>query len=101
MNNPNITNDGLKILYNRYYKDNLERQLELEKMRLDEQISREIIKIKTLYNLSNQDLAKLINTDKLTIDSLENGDYEGDSFLMLNLIANSLKMAVKFELVST
>lgn len=31
MNNPNMTNDGLQILYNRYYKDNLERQLELEK----------------------------------------------------------------------
>lgn len=80
MNNPNMTNDGLQILYNRYYKDNLERQLELEKMRLDDQVSREITKVKKLYNLSNQDLAKLINTDPLTIDSLENGDYEGDSF---------------------
>lgn len=100
MNNPNMTNDGLQILYNRYYKDNLERQLELEKMRLDDQVSREITKVKKLYNLSNQDLAKLINTDQLTIDSLENGDYEGDSFLMLSLIANALKMAVRFELVS-
>ena len=100
MNHPNMTNDGLQILYNRYYKNNLERQLELEKMRLDDQVSREIIKIKKLYNLSNQDLAKLINTDQLTIDCLENGDYEGNSFLMLNLIANALKMAVKFELVS-
>ncbi|WP_041923006.1 hypothetical protein [Cyanobacterium aponinum] len=100
MNNPNMTNDGLQILYNRYYKDNLERQLELEKMRLDDQVSREITKVKKLYNLSNQDLAKLINTDPLTIDSLENGDYEGDSFLMLSLIANALKMAVRFELVS-
>ncbi|AFZ55548.1 hypothetical protein Cyan10605_3515 (plasmid) [Cyanobacterium aponinum PCC 10605] len=95
-----MTNDGLQILYNRYYKDNLERQLELEKMRLDDQVSREITKVKKLYNLSNQDLAKLINTDPLTIDSLENGDYEGDSFLMLSLIANALKMAVRFELVS-
>lgn len=95
-----MTNDGLQILYNRYYKDNLERQLELEKMRLDDQVSREITKVKKLYNLSNQDLAKLINTDQLTIDSLENGDYEGDSFLMLSLIANALKMAVRFELVS-
>ncbi len=100
MNNTNMTNDGLQILYNRYYKDNLERQLELEKMRLDDRVSREITKVKKLYNLSNQDLAKLINTDQLTIDSLENGDYEGDSFLMLSLIANALKMAVRFELVS-
>lgn len=41
-----MTNDGLQILYNRYYKDNLERQLELEKMRLDDQVSREITKVK-------------------------------------------------------
>jgi ribosome-binding protein aMBF1 (putative translation factor) len=99
MNNIKSTNDGLEILYNRYYKNNPERQLELEKIRLDDQVSREICNLKKVYNLSNQDLAKLINTEESIIESLENGDYEEDSFLMLNIIATALKMRVKFEVI--
>lgn len=34
------------------------------------------------------------------IESLENAEYEGDSFLMLNLIANALKMRVQIELIA-
>jgi hypothetical protein len=60
MNKIKSTSDGLEILYNRYYKNNLERQLELEKMRLDEQVSREIFKLKEIHRLSNKDLAQLI-----------------------------------------
>lgn len=100
MNKIKSTSDGLEILYNRYYQNNLERQLELEKMRLDDQVSREILKLKELHNLSTQELAKLINTDESIIESLENADYEGDSFLMLNIIATALKMKVNFQLVS-
>jgi len=93
------TNDGLQILYQRYYQDDLTRQLELEKARLDDQVAREIFKLKELHHLTTKDLAKLINFDELTLESIENADYEGDSFLILNLIANALKMQVKFELV--
>lgn len=100
MNKIKSTSDGLEILYNRYYQNNLERQLELEKMRLEDQVSREILKLKELHNLSTQELAKLINTDESIIESLENADYEGDSFLMLNIIATALKMKVNFQLVS-
>lgn len=99
MNNTQSTSDGLEILYNRYYKNNPERQSELEKMRLDDQVSREILKLKEIYNLSTKDLAKLINTEESVIESLENADYEADSFLMLNIIATALKLKVKFELV--
>ena len=100
MNNIKSTTDGLEILYNRYYKNNTERQLELEKMRLDDKVAREIIKIKENYNLSTKDLADLINTEESLIESLENADYEGDSFLILNIIATALKMKIEFELVS-
>ncbi len=100
MNKIKSTSDGLEILYNRYYQNNPDRQLELEKMRLDDQVSREILKLKELHNLSTQELAKLINTDESIIESLENADYEGDSFLMLNIIATALKMKVNFQLVS-
>jgi ribosome-binding protein aMBF1 (putative translation factor) len=100
MNKIKSTTDGLEILYNRYYKNNPERQLELEKMRLDDQVAREILKLKEIYNLSTKDLAKLIDTEEVVIESLENTDYEADSFLMLNIIATALKMKVKFELVS-
>jgi DNA-binding XRE family transcriptional regulator len=93
------TNDGLQILYQRYYQDNPIRQLELEKARLDDQVAREIVKLKELNHLTTKDLAKLINLDESTLESIENTDYEGDSFLILNLIANALKMRVKIELV--
>ena len=100
MSNIQSTSDGLEILYNRYYKNNPSRQLELEKMRVDDQVSREILKLKQIHSLSTKDLAKLINTEESLIESLENGDYEGDSFLILNIIATALKMKVKFELIS-
>ncbi len=100
MSSNKTTSDGLEILYNRYYKDNPTRQLELEKARLDDEIARELMKIKENYHLSNQDLAKLINREESVIEALENADYEGDSFLLLNLIATALKMKIKFELVS-
>lgn len=100
MNKKNTTSDGLEILYNRYYQNNPQRQLELEKSRVDDQIAREIYHLKEIYHLSTKDLAQLINTEEIVIESLENGDYEGDSFLMLNIIATALKMKIKFQLVS-
>ncbi len=99
MDNTKSTTDGVKILYNRYYKNNVERQIELEKMRIDDKVAREIYKIKKLYNLSTKDLANLINTKVNIIEFLENADHKGDSFLMLNLIAKALKLKIKFELV--
>jgi ribosome-binding protein aMBF1 (putative translation factor) len=100
MNTPQTTSDGLKILYQRYYTNNPERQLELEKARIDDEVARKILKIKEIYHLSTKALAELINTDELIIESLENADYEGNSFLLLNLIATALKMKVEFELIS-
>ncbi|MDJ0658152.1 MAG: hypothetical protein QNJ42_01535 [Crocosphaera sp.] len=100
MSTNKTTSNGLEILYNRYYKDNTNRQLELEKARIDDEIARELIKLKEIYHLSNRDLAKLINREESVIEALENADYEGDSFLLLNLIATALKMKIKFELVS-
>jgi hypothetical protein len=38
MNTPQTTADGLKILYQRYYANNPERQLELEKTRIDDRV---------------------------------------------------------------
>jgi len=46
MNTPQTTADGLKILYQRYYANNPERQLELEKARIDDEVARKIFKIK-------------------------------------------------------
>ncbi len=99
MNHKKTTSDGLKILYQRYYKNNPQRQLELEKARLDDRVAKEIVKFKKINNLSTKDLANLLDLEESTIESLENAEYEGDSFLMLNIIARGLKMKVKFELI--
>ncbi len=99
MNHKKTTSDGLEILYQRYYKNNPERQLELEKARLDDQVAREIVKLKEINNFSTKDLANLLDLEESVIESLENAEYEGDSFLMLNIIATGLKMKVKFELI--
>jgi ribosome-binding protein aMBF1 (putative translation factor) len=100
MNNKKITSDGLEILYERYYANNPERQLELEKARIDDEVARKIINLRESYHLSVKDLAKLINTDELAIESLENAEYEGNFFLFLTLIATALKMKVQIELVT-
>jgi ribosome-binding protein aMBF1 (putative translation factor) len=100
MNKHQTTADGLQILYQRYYANNPERQLELEKARIDDEVARKIFKIKETHHLSTKALAELINTDEFIIEALENADYEGNSFLLLNLIATALKIKVKFELVS-
>ena len=100
MNTHQTTADGLQILYQRYYANNPERQLELEKARIDDEVARKIFKIKETYHLSTKALAELINADESIIEALENADYEGNSFLLLNLIATALKIKVKFELVS-
>ncbi len=99
MNHKQTTSDGLATLYQRYYKNNPQRQLELEKARLDDRVAREIVKLKEINNLSTKDLAKLLDLEESTIESLENAEYEGDSFLMLNIIARGLKMKVQFELI--
>ncbi len=50
MNTHQTTADGLQILYQRYYANNPERQLELEKARIDDEVARKIFKIKeTLF----------------------------------------------------
>lgn len=94
MNNPQTTSDGLTILYQRYYTNNPERQLELEKARIDDEVARKISKLKETYHLSTKALAESIHTDELIIEALENAGYEGNSFLLLNLIATALKMKV-------
>jgi ribosome-binding protein aMBF1 (putative translation factor) len=100
MNTHQTAADGLQILYQRYYANNPERQWELEKARIDDEVARQIFKIKETHHLSTKALAELINADESIIEALENADYEGNSFLLLNLIATALKIKVKFELVS-
>ena len=41
-----------------------------------------------------------MNHQKITSDGLENAEYEGDSFFMLNFIAKALKMKVEIELIA-
>ncbi|MGK7944366.1 MAG: hypothetical protein AB4058_07845 [Microcystaceae cyanobacterium] len=100
MNQPTTTSNGLDILDHRYYQNDPDRQLELEKARLDDKVAREIMKLKEHHHLSNQDLANLINIEESLIEALENADYEGDAFLLLNRIASALKMTVKIELIA-
>ena len=59
MNTPQTTADGLKILYQRYYANNPERQLELEKARIDDEVARKIFKIKETYHLSTIELLQI------------------------------------------
>ncbi|HEY9700991.1 MAG TPA: hypothetical protein V6C58_01000, partial [Allocoleopsis sp.] len=59
-----------------------------------------IIKLREIYNLSQKDLAQLIKTDESMIELLENAEYEGNSFLMLTVIATALKMRVEIQLLA-
>jgi hypothetical protein len=54
MNKHQTTADGLQILYQRYYTNNSERQLELAKAGIDDEVARKIFKIKETHHLSTK-----------------------------------------------
>lgn len=99
MEDREMTSDVLKIMHRRYYKDNPERQAELEEAFVIDDVARKLYALRTEAGLSMGELADMVGTTASVICRLENAEYEGNSLLMLNRIASALNMRVKVDFV--
>ncbi len=90
--------DGVKILHNRYIKNDATRTASLEKERVNEQVARSIYELRQNAGLSQEELAKLIDTTQSVISRLEDADYEGHSLSMLQRIAKALSCSLSVTL---
>ncbi len=92
------TSDGIKILDNMIGNDSELREL-CEQATINAHVAQLIYDARTEAGLSQQELAKMINTTQSVISRLEDADYEGHSLSMLGRIANALNREVKIDLV--
>jgi ribosome-binding protein aMBF1 (putative translation factor) len=93
------TSDAIKILHQRYYKNNPKRLAGLEQARLDNDVARKLYELRRSAGLSQRELAELVGTTASVICRLEDSDYEGHSFAMLNRIAAALHKKVVIDFV--
>lgn len=93
------TTDAVEILHRRYFEGRPERLRELEEARANDEIAREILRLRTAAKLSQAQLAKLVGTTASVICRLEDADYEGHSLSMLRRIAAAMNRRVEVRFV--
>lgn len=84
------TADALDILYRRYVGDDHSRAASVEAERVNAEVARLIRHLRTSAQLTQAQLAELIETTQSAISRLEDADYEGHSLSVLSRIANVL-----------
>lgn len=93
------TSDALKLLDRLTGDDPAMLDLvEHEQANLD--IARKIYELRTKAGLSQADLASKIGIPQSVISRLEDADYEGHSFSMLNRVAAALEKRVEIRIVA-
>jgi len=85
------TTNAVKILHDRYVKDDAERKASVQAERVNAEVARLIHDLRKEAELSQRELAELVGTTQSVISRLEDADYEGHSLSMLNRIAEALK----------
>lgn len=92
------TSDGMEIL-DRMIGDDAELRELYEQEKINLHIAQLIYDARTESDLSQKELAEMLNTAESVISQLEDTDFEGNMFSMLNRIAKALNREVKIELV--
>lgn len=92
------TSDGMEILA-RMIGDDAELQELCEQAKVNLHIAQLIYDARTEADLSQEELAQMLNTTESVISQLEDADYEGNTLSMLISIAKALNREVKIELV--
>ncbi|MCE5317257.1 MAG: helix-turn-helix domain-containing protein [Parachlamydia sp.] len=90
--------DAVKILHNRYIKNDAGREASLERERVNAQVARTIYELRKDAGLSQGELAELIETTQSVISRLEDADYDGHSLSMLQRIAKALSCRLSVTL---
>lgn len=87
--------DAVQILHRRHYQGKPERLKQLEEARINEEIARNIFRLRTKAALTQDQLAKLVGTTPSAICRLEDADYKGHSLGMLRRLAAALNQRVE------
>lgn len=91
--------NALKILHQDIYEGRPERIANLEAARVNDDVARKIRELREAANLSQRQLATLVDTQASVICRLEDADYEGHSLAMLNRIATALNQRLSINFV--
>ena len=94
------TSDAVKILHNRYIKNNPKMAQLLQDEREKSEVARQIYNIRKKAGLTQAELAGEIGTTQSVISCLESADYNGHSLEMLRRIAHALNCRVEVRIVS-
>ena len=94
----NNETNALKILHKKYVASKPERELALERERLNAKVARMICDFREEAGLTQQDLANLIGTTQSVISRLEDADYDGHSLSMVQRIATALNKKLSLDM---
>ena len=93
------TSDAVKILHDRYIKNDPEMARIVQDEREKSEVAREIYNIRKNTGLTQAELAKEVGTTQSVISCLESADYNGHSLEMLRRIAHALHCRVEVHIV--
>ncbi len=91
---------ALEILQKRYIEGDPERKVEIQQERVSAEIARLIYDLRKSAGLTQKQLAELVGTTQSVISRLEDADYEGHSFSMLERIAKALNKQIQLSYIS-
>jgi ribosome-binding protein aMBF1 (putative translation factor) len=94
------TNDAVKIINQRYIKNDPALQDLLREASLNAKVAQLIYTARKQSGLTQQQLADLIQTKQSVIARLEDADYEGHSLSMLQRIGDALGQRIEISMVS-
>jgi ribosome-binding protein aMBF1 (putative translation factor) len=93
------TNDAVKIINNRYIKNDPAIQDLLREASLNAKVAQLIYTARKQAGLTQQQLADLIQTKQSVIARLEDADYEGHSLSMLQRVGEALGQRIEIKMV--
>jgi ribosome-binding protein aMBF1 (putative translation factor) len=95
------TNDAVEIINRRYIKNEPVLQDLLREASLNAKVAQLIYIARKQAELTQQQLADLIQTKQSVIARLEDADYEGHSLSMLQRIGEALGQRIEIKMVPT
>lgn len=99
MSKKQTTTDAVEILHRLYFKDNPKMMAMLEEERIKLDIAQQVYDLRESTGGSQAEFAKHVGVETHVIEDLEESDYEGDAFVMLNRIAKAVGRQVEVRIV--
>lgn len=93
--NPKIRSEALRSLYDRYIRDDPDREASLEQEMLNAEIAQNLYDLRKELGLTHEEIATRAGVDAQTISDLEDADYDGDALEILKTIAAALGRRVE------